>query len=87
MRQAWRRLVVILTTPITLRLLFAWWRGKPEAAEEILTLPKDEPEDGSFELEFFIPFVDTKKYPPGPLFVLERRRRAMRAQKIPGSTV
>lgn len=43
-----------------------------------MTLPKDE--------LFFIPFVDTKKYLPGPRFVLERRRRAMRAGKVAGPT-
>lgn len=79
LRNLWKKIIVIFTTPITLRLLYGWWRRKrPKAAEPIILVePKDEP-------EFLIPLVDVKKFSPGPRFVIERRRRAMKAGKLPG---
>lgn len=80
LRQAWKRFVAILTTPIDFGRLF-WWRKKPKAEEEIVL---DEPKDAGVEPEFLIPLLDLKKYSPGPRFVMERRRKAMRAGKVPG---
>ena len=72
LRRVWKRLVIILTTPITPELLFGWWRRK--RPPQILELPKDEP-------EVFIRPLELKKYRPGPRFIMERRRRAMKAGK------
>ena len=78
MKRFWRKLVVILTTPISFEWL-SLWRRKPKAAEEIILV---EPKAVSFETP-----LDTKKYLAGPRFVIERRRMVMKAGKIPGPTV
>lgn len=81
LKRFWRKLVAILNTPIDFGWLF-WWRKKPQAAEEIILA---EPKDASVSPLFFIPLLDAKKYPTGPRFVIERRRRAMKAGKTSGA--
>jgi hypothetical protein len=82
LKRFWRKIVAILTTPIDFKWLFTW-RKRPKAAEQIVLV---EPEPASLEPKFLIPPLDTRKYRAGPRFVIERRRRAMKAGKIPGPT-